>query len=226
MTTIDAAPRPARAGQGRLAAFLHPTTSLAVLLCALLAFGAWAMVNRPVEVPGFDGQIAGLAFSPFHRGQSPEDASYPTAARSAPTCCRQRRLTGRIRTYTVQGGLADIPRLAADLPLRITLGGWLDRKADGNAAEIARLIARRAKPSQRRARAGGERDAAARGPHPRAAHRLYPPGEAGGARAGLDRRTVACLARPSRAGAGRSTSSPSTCCPTGKACRSTIRCAS
>jgi exo-beta-1,3-glucanase (GH17 family)/cellulose synthase/poly-beta-1,6-N-acetylglucosamine synthase-like glycosyltransferase len=141
MTTIEAAPRPARAGQGRLAAFLHPTTSLAVLLCALLAFGAWAMINRPVEVPGFDGQIAGLAFSPFHRGESPQDDSYPTIGEMRADLLQAASVTGRIRTYTVQGGLADIPRLADDLPLRITLGGWLDRKADGNAAEIARLIA-------------------------------------------------------------------------------------
>ncbi len=141
MTTIDAVPRPARAGQGRLAAFLHPTTILAVLLCALLALGTWTLVNRPAEVPGFTGEVAGLAFSPFHRGESPQDNSYPTIGEMRTDLLQAASMTGRIRTYTVQGALADIPRLAEDLPLRITLGGWLDRNLDGNATEIARLIA-------------------------------------------------------------------------------------
>ncbi len=50
-------------------------------------------------------------------------------------------ISGQIRTYTVQGVLGDIPRLAEGLKLRITLGAWLDRDAAANAAELRRLVA-------------------------------------------------------------------------------------
>ncbi|MBV9785038.1 MAG: glycosyltransferase [Acidisphaera sp.] len=130
----------ARAGGGGLQRFLHPTTLFAVLLCACISFGLWAAANRPVAVPDFTGEIGGLAFSPFQRGQSAETDTLPDDTQIRGDLERVADLTGQIRTYTVQGSLADIPRLAEDLPLRITLGAWLARDQAANATEIARLI--------------------------------------------------------------------------------------
>ena len=142
--TADADRPPAAAAvrlRQRSRTWLHPTTLLAVLLCAGAALLAWAAVNRPVAVPDYHGRVAGLAFSPFQRGQSPEIERFPTRAELRTDLQRVAAMTGRIRTYTVAGEMAALPRLAADLPLRLTLGAWLARDPAANRQELDRLIA-------------------------------------------------------------------------------------
>jgi exo-beta-1,3-glucanase (GH17 family)/cellulose synthase/poly-beta-1,6-N-acetylglucosamine synthase-like glycosyltransferase len=125
---------------GSGAGFLHPTTLLAVLLAACLAFGAWAAANRPVAAPDFTGRIGGLAFSPFQRGQSPEAGDQPSDAQLRADLVLAAGFTGQIRTYGVDGTLGDIPALARGLPLRITLGAWLGRDIRADGLELQRLI--------------------------------------------------------------------------------------
>ena len=121
--------------------WLHPTTVLAVLLCAALAFAVWAAANRRVELADYRGSLGGLSFSPFHRGETPEADRWPSRQEILSDLQRAAELTGRIRTYSVQGNFALIPRLAAHLPLQITLGAWLSSDSAANELEIARLIA-------------------------------------------------------------------------------------
>jgi len=116
-------------------------TLFAVLTCALLTVAAWAFVNRPVLPPDFHGRVAGLAFSPFQRGQGPEDGSFPTPAEIRADLKRAAALADRVRSYTVAGAMADLPRLAAGLPLKLTLGAWLARDRGANTRELDALIA-------------------------------------------------------------------------------------
>ncbi len=139
MTTIASLPQAARPGIRQT--FLHPTTLFAVLLCGLLTFGVWWTLERPAAVPDYRGEIDGLAFSPFQRGQSPETSVYPTREQIRADLVRAAEIGNRVRTYTVQGVLGDIPGLASDLPLRITLGAWLDHDLTRNAEELTRLVA-------------------------------------------------------------------------------------
>jgi len=139
MTTTASLPQVAQQQARR--AFLHPTTLFAVLLCALAAFALWATFERPAAVPDFTGEVGGLAFSPFQRGQSPERDAYPSREQIRADLVRAAGISGRVRTYTVAGVLGDIPGLATDLPLRITLGAWLARDQQANAAELERLVA-------------------------------------------------------------------------------------
>ena len=118
---------------------LHPTTMFALLIAALVCLGLWAAADRPAPVPDYRGEIAGLAFSPFRRGESPEHGSYPNREEIRADLAQVAALSGRVRTYTVQGVLGEIPRLAADLPIRVTLGAWLGRDPQANAAELQRL---------------------------------------------------------------------------------------
>ena len=62
MTPTAPADADRRLGRWQRAAWLHPTTLLAVLLCAALALAAWAAVNRPVEVPDFHDREGGAEF--------------------------------------------------------------------------------------------------------------------------------------------------------------------
>jgi exo-beta-1,3-glucanase (GH17 family)/cellulose synthase/poly-beta-1,6-N-acetylglucosamine synthase-like glycosyltransferase len=142
---------------GSRARALHPTTLLAVLLAACLGFGVWAVANRPAQAPDFDGRIAGLAFSPFQRGQSPEAGTEPSRAQLRADLALAAGVTGQIRTYGVSGSLGDIPALAQEFHLRVTLGAWLSRDATANAAELRRLIAlTRANPDVTQVLVGNE----------------------------------------------------------------------
>ncbi len=121
-------------------ALTHPTTVLSVMLAACLTLGTWTVAERPVEVPDFRGSVGGLAFSPFHRGQSPETQAWPTKPEIKSDLAYAADMTDQVRTYTVQGVFADIPRLARALPLRVTLGAWLDRDLAGDRRETDRLV--------------------------------------------------------------------------------------
>ena len=116
-------------------------TLLAVLTSALATVLVWGLLNRPAVPPDFHGRVAGLAFSPFQRGQSPEDGTFPTREQIRGDLERVAAITGRVRSYTVAGAMADLPRLAAGLPLKLTLGAWLARDQGANTRELDRLIA-------------------------------------------------------------------------------------
>jgi exo-beta-1,3-glucanase (GH17 family)/cellulose synthase/poly-beta-1,6-N-acetylglucosamine synthase-like glycosyltransferase len=133
-------PRPRAAGAARRG-WLDPGTWLAIALCAAVALAVWAQVERPVPVPDFGGRVAGLAFSPFHRGESPETQREPTKDEVREDLERAAALTDRIRTYTVAGIQGDIPRMANRFGLRVTAGAWLSGDEAANREELRRLIA-------------------------------------------------------------------------------------
>jgi exo-beta-1,3-glucanase (GH17 family)/cellulose synthase/poly-beta-1,6-N-acetylglucosamine synthase-like glycosyltransferase len=113
----------------------------AALGAAVIAFGIWAGTNRPVtNIAPFTGQISGFAFSPFHKGESPETGDYPTPAEIKSDLTLAAAHTHNIRTYTVEGDLGTIPALAEGMNLNVTLGAWLDRHPDQNAAELAKVV--------------------------------------------------------------------------------------
>ncbi len=118
----------------------NPATLLALGVAAAASFGVWDYANQPVDVPGFSGTVGGVAFSPFHRGETPELHQFPTTSEIRSDLQKASDITGRIRTYSLAGTLAEIPRLAADYPLQVTLGAWIDKKAGGDEAEVKRLI--------------------------------------------------------------------------------------
>jgi exo-beta-1,3-glucanase (GH17 family) len=103
--------------------------------------GLWAGANRPVtDIAPYHGDIGGYAFSPFHRGESPQTGDYPTTAQIKSDLELVAKSTHNIRTYTVQGDLGQIPALAQGMGLNVTLGAWLDRKQAENAAELAKVV--------------------------------------------------------------------------------------
>jgi exo-beta-1,3-glucanase (GH17 family)/cellulose synthase/poly-beta-1,6-N-acetylglucosamine synthase-like glycosyltransferase len=118
----------------------NPATLLALGLAGAASFGMWDYANQPVDMPGFSGEVGGVAFSPFHRGETPEAHQFPTTAEIRADLQKASDITGRIRTYSLDGTLADIPRLAADYPLQVTLGAWIDKKPAADEAQVKSLI--------------------------------------------------------------------------------------
>ncbi|NQD93983.1 glycosyltransferase [Pseudomonas sp. CrR25] len=111
-----------------------------VLAIAALFAGFWALVNRPVSAPDWPEQISGYSFSPFRQGQDPQENTYPNDEQIRADLELLTSQTDNIRTYSVEGSLADIPRLAEEVGLRVTLGVWIGSDQARNEREIAKAI--------------------------------------------------------------------------------------
>lgn len=110
-----------------------------VALAALFT-GFWALYNRPVSVPNWPESISGFSFSPFRLNQNPQKNQFPSDEEIRSDLELVAKQTDNIRTYSVKGSLADIPRLAEELGMRVSLGIWIGPDEAENEAEIARGI--------------------------------------------------------------------------------------
>ncbi|KJK05253.1 MULTISPECIES: glycosyltransferase [Pseudomonas] len=111
-----------------------------VMAIAALFTGFWALINRPVSAPNWPEQISGFSYSPFRLGQSPQKGQYPTEDELRQDLEQLSKLTDSIRIYTVEGTQAEIPRLAEEFGLRVTLGVWISPDLERNEREIQKAI--------------------------------------------------------------------------------------
>lgn len=111
-----------------------------VLAIAALFTGFWALINRPVSAPAWPEQISGFSYSPFRLGESPQKGQYPSDDEMRQDLEQLNKLTDNIRIYTVEGTQAEIPRLAEEFGLRVTLGIWISKDLERNEREIEKGI--------------------------------------------------------------------------------------
>ncbi|MHA6494304.1 glycosyltransferase [Pseudomonas borbori] len=111
-----------------------------VLAIAALFSGIWALYNRPVTAPDWPEQISGYSFSPFRQGQNPQNDTYPSDAQMRADLELLATQTDNIRTYSVDGPLGNIPKLAEEFGLRVTLGIWISPDEERNEREIVKAI--------------------------------------------------------------------------------------
>ncbi len=90
--------------------FFNPATLLVLGLTAATSVGVWTAANQPQSAPTYTGDVGGFAFSPFHRGETPEKLQFPSEREIRSDLATVSRYTSQIRTYTLEGSLADIPR--------------------------------------------------------------------------------------------------------------------
>ncbi|MBB1520002.1 glycosyltransferase [Aquipseudomonas guryensis] len=115
--------------------------NLAVFVAVAALFtGIWALYNRPVTAPDWPEQISGFSYSPFRAGQNPQQNTYPSDAQIRADLELLSKHTDNIRTYSVDGALANIPQLAEEFGLRVTLGIWISPDLERNEREIAKAI--------------------------------------------------------------------------------------
>lgn len=110
------------------------------LLIAAFFTGIWAFYNRPIKVPNWPEQISGFSFSPFYKDEDPVKNIYPTEQELRNDLALVAKQTSNIRTYSVKGSLSEIPRLADDYGLRVSLGIWLSNDPEANQQEIDKAI--------------------------------------------------------------------------------------
>ncbi|MCW2267825.1 Cellulose synthase catalytic subunit [UDP-forming] [compost metagenome] len=111
-----------------------------VMAIAALFTGFWALINRPVSAPDWPEQISGFSYSPFRLGESPQKGQYPNEDELRQDLEQLSKLTDSIRIYTVEGTQAEIPRLAEEFGLRVTLGVWISPDLERNEREIQKAI--------------------------------------------------------------------------------------
>lgn len=115
--------------------------TLAILVSvAAVCAGVWAYFNRPVSVPDWPEHVSGYSFSPFREGQNPNQGIYPSEDEIRADVELLADQTNRLRTYSVRGSLGEIPRIAHEYGINVTLGIWIGSDLEANEFEITRAI--------------------------------------------------------------------------------------
>jgi len=114
---------------------------LIVISLALLTLSLWAVANRPEAEPPWPQRIQGFSFSPYRSGQSPLEGRLPSVEEIDADLALLAGKTHAVRTYSMEGTLAEIPRLARRHDINVALGAWIDARLDNNDREVERLIA-------------------------------------------------------------------------------------
>jgi exo-beta-1,3-glucanase (GH17 family)/cellulose synthase/poly-beta-1,6-N-acetylglucosamine synthase-like glycosyltransferase len=126
-------PGPSRAG----AAAARWLGALAIAALVLLAnFAAWRAMNPPLPAPDAPPRVAGLAYNAFQRWESPLAQRFPTREELVADLRLLASLTPRLRTYSA-AEFPELPALAQQFSLRLSLGVWLDHRLANNEREIA-----------------------------------------------------------------------------------------
>ena len=108
-------------------------------LVGALLLGLWALFNRPDYVPAWPERIQGVSFSPFRADQNPEKTDYPSEREIERDLKLLSGNVRTVRTYSVEGTLAAVPRLARPLGLNVMVGVWISGDVERNRREIQTL---------------------------------------------------------------------------------------
>ena len=112
-------------------------------LAAVLLVALWALFNRPDHAPAWPQSIEGVSFSPFQAGQTPKSVDfYPSEEQISADLALLSDSVESVRTYSVEGTLGSVPRLARDYGLRTTVGLWISNDLERNRREIDDLARR------------------------------------------------------------------------------------
>ena len=107
---------------------------------ALLTFALWAYLNRPSREPPWPKVVWGFAFSPFRANEDPTRNILPTEAEIDSDLALLQGKVRAVRTYSVQGTLAQVPELAEKRDMNVAIGAWLDDHRDKNEQQLETAI--------------------------------------------------------------------------------------
>lgn len=112
---------------------------LRIAIALVLVVGAsvlfWASRDYTVNAPDWDGQVRGLAYSPSHI-YSEDQMEEISIAQLERDLEQLSHVTGRIRTYTVAGGMDKVPQVARRYGMTVSLGIWISPNLADNDKEI------------------------------------------------------------------------------------------
>ena len=119
---------------------MHKSTFIIAIAITTLSIMAWALYNIPESEPAWPERIQGFAFSPFQIKQNPNWNKFPSADDIEGDLALLTGKTHAIRTYSVDKGLGDIPRLAEKYDINVALGAWVDADSEQSRKEITQAL--------------------------------------------------------------------------------------
>jgi exo-beta-1,3-glucanase (GH17 family)/cellulose synthase/poly-beta-1,6-N-acetylglucosamine synthase-like glycosyltransferase len=113
------------------------TLRIAIALSLVVGASAlfWASRDYTVVAPDWDGLVRGVTYNPSHVFSERASRNVSTARIDA-DMAQLSRITGHIRTYTVQGGMDKVPEIARRYGLTVSLGIWISADLVKNDKEI------------------------------------------------------------------------------------------
>ncbi len=113
---------------------------LIAVAIAAITIGFWAYLNRPEQEPAWPARIQGFSFSPMRADQSPIEGRLPSEEQIDADLALLEGKTHAVRTYTMEGTLAEVPVLARRHHINVALGAWVYADPDKTEEEIQKLI--------------------------------------------------------------------------------------
>jgi len=113
------------------------TLRIVIALCLVVGGSAmfWASRDYTVVAPDWDGQVRGVTYNASHTFNERE-MKHISPERIDADMAQLSRITGHVRTYTVDGGLDKVPEIARRYGLTVSLGIWIGPDLDKNEREI------------------------------------------------------------------------------------------
>jgi exo-beta-1,3-glucanase (GH17 family) len=115
------------------------------LATAAAVAATWWWLGRPVALPpaaADPGPIQCMSYAPFRGGQSPlVETTKVEPFEIAEDLAKLARLTGCVRTYSIENGLDAAPEIAARLGLKVLQGLWLGSDRQKNRRMIDGTVA-------------------------------------------------------------------------------------
>ncbi len=110
---------------------------IAVALVLVVGASAlfWASRDYAVVAPDWDGQVRGISYSPSHLFND-KDREWVSPEHIDRDMAQLAQLTGRVRTYTISGGLERLPEIARRHGLTVSVGLWIGADMELNEKEI------------------------------------------------------------------------------------------
>ncbi|HXL70608.1 MAG TPA: glycosyltransferase family 2 protein [Rhizomicrobium sp.] len=112
---------------------------LRILIALIMVVGAtalfWASRDYAVVAPDWDGQVRGVAYNPSHLFHA-RDQLHITPEQIDRDLKQLSRVTGHIRTYTVDGGMDKVPDVARRYGMIVSLGIWISPDLAKNEQQI------------------------------------------------------------------------------------------
>ena len=109
---------------------------LAIVVAAInYLLWSWVGASVPAPAPDVAARVNGLTYAPFGRSDAPWVRHAPAGQTIAADMQQLACITQNIRTYSASQ-FPELPALAAQSGLQVTLGAWLDKYFDNNEREI------------------------------------------------------------------------------------------
>ncbi|MBE0438963.1 MAG: glycosyltransferase [Gammaproteobacteria bacterium] len=113
---------------------------LIAVIVAAVTYGFLAYINRPEIEPMWPVIIKGFSFSPMRAQHDPSVGNLPSVEQIEQDLQLLSGKTHSVRTYTIAGAMADVPRLAKKHNLNVALGAWIDNRLQNNLVEVEQVI--------------------------------------------------------------------------------------